>query len=184
MAEGGKMLIVSRIKSFARVAVFMCLSIFFLSPVCTGQIDKGQTAPDFILPDLFGEKVRLKDLRGKIVLLDFWATWCLPCRKTLPEMAALDKKYRDDGVVVLGLSIDDPASYDNRYVREFKDKYGVEYQILRTHKGVVASYLGTENVRIPTLFIVDREGKIVEKHEGLEQGTVEKTLKALLSEKE
>jgi peroxiredoxin len=161
----------------------MTFLLFALNAPSNGEVTKGQEAPDFNLPDLSGEMVCLKDLQGKVVLLDFWATWCLPCRKTLPELAALDKKYRDKGVVVLGLSIDDPASYDNDYVKEFREKYEVEYKILRADKRVVEIYLGKENVSIPTLFIIDKTGKVVEKHEGFEEGSLENILDELLSNK-
>jgi len=155
--------------------------IFFLGPVSFAQIEEGQTAPDFSLQNLQGETVSLKDFKGKIVVLDFWATWCLPCRQSLPELAELDKKYRDKGVVFLGLSIDDPDSYDNQYVAEFKDRYKVAYQVLRAHSGVVADYLGTENVRIPAFLILDKNGTIIKKHTGFEPGIVEKNLLQLLS---
>lgn len=152
----------------------------FLSTVSLAQVEEGQMAPDFTLQNLKGETVSLKDFKGRIVVLDFWATWCLPCRYSLPELAELEKKYRDKGVIFLGLSIDDPDSYDNEYVAEFKDRYKVEYQVLRANTGMVASYLGTEDVRIPAFLILDKEGKINKKHTGFEQGIIEKTLLELL----
>lgn len=155
--------------------------IFFLCPVSFAQIEEGQTASDFSLQNLQGETVCLKDFKGKIVVLDFWATWCLPCRQSLPELAKLEKKYRDKGVVFLGLSIDDPESYDNKYIAEFKDRYKVAYQVLRAHSGIVADYLGTEKVRIPALLILDKAGIVIKKHMGFEQGMVEKYLLQLLS---
>jgi len=163
------------------IALRTVLIIFFLlSTACIKDTNAQQMAPDFILPDLSGEMVSLKEFRGKIVLVDFWATWCLPCRKTLPELARLDKKYRDKGLVILGLSIDDPTSYDNKYVSGFKDRYKIEYRILRADKKTYQSYLGTENPRVPTLFIVDKKGKIVAKHEGFETGVLEKEFQELL----
>jgi cytochrome c biogenesis protein CcmG/thiol:disulfide interchange protein DsbE len=139
-----------------------------------------QGASDFTLSDLSGNMVSLKDFRGEIVFVDFWATWCLPCRKSLPELSSLDKKYRDKGLVILGLSIDDPDSYDNQYVSNFISKYNIEYRILRADQKVIGQYLGTEDVNVPTLFIVDKEGKILEKHVGFESGVLEKILQKLL----
>ena len=155
----------------------------FFSPVIYAQIEEGQNAPGFTLQSLKGETVKLKDFKGKIVVLDFWATWCLPCRKSLPELAELNKKYRDKGVVFLGLSIDDPDSYDNQYVAEFKDRYKVSYPVLRAHSNVVADYLGTEDVRIPAFVIIDKKGIVIKKHMGFEQGMLENILLQLLSAK-
>ena len=166
---------------FNLVSILTAALIFFICPFNFAEIEEGQKAPDFSLQNLQGKTVGLTDFKGKIVLLDFWATWCLPCRKSLPELAELEKKYRDKGVVFLGLSIDDPDSYDNQYVAEFKDKYKVEYEILRAHSKVVADYLGTEDVRIPAFLILDKEGIVVKKHMGFEQGMVEKVLLKLIS---
>jgi peroxiredoxin len=174
MQLGSGLIIISR-------AILAAALILFLCPLGLAQTEEGQKAPDFSLQNLQGETIFLKDLRGKIVVLDFWATWCLPCRKSLPELAELDKKYRDKKVVFLGLSIDDPDSYDNQYVAEFKNKYKVAYQVLRANSGVVADYLGSEDVRIPAFVILDKKGIIVKKHMGFEQGMVEKILIKLLS---
>lgn len=157
--------------------------LVLLSTACIKDTNAQQTAPDFVLPDLSGQMVSLKEFRGKVVLVDFWATWCLPCRKTLPELAKLDEKYRDNGLVILGLSIDNPDSYDNTYVSDFKDRYKVKYRILRADKKVQESYLGTEDPRVPTHFIVDKKGKIIRKHEGFEMEMIEKELNELLQEK-
>jgi len=154
--------------------------IFLLSTACIKDTVAQQMAPNFALPDLTGNMVSLKEFRGKVVLVDFWATWCLPCRKTLPELVRLDKKYRDKGLVILGISIDDLNSYDNKYVSDFKDRYKIEYRILRADKKMYQSYLGSENARVPTLFIIDKKGQIVGKHEGFETGTLEKEFQKLL----
>jgi len=164
------------------LAVFIMVQLFVWCPVGLAQVEEGQMAPNFTLHNLKGETVSLESFKGKPIVLDFWATWCLPCRKSLPELAKLDKKYRGKGVVFLGLSIDDPDSYDNQYVAEFKDQYGVEYEVLRATSDVVANYLGTEDVRIPAFLILDQQGKVVKKHLGFEEGILESALLKLLSD--
>jgi len=166
--------------------LIIILSLSFIALFCTksfGIVEVEQIAPDFSLQDLSGKTVSLKDFKGKIVFVDFWATWCIPCRKSMPEMAELDRNYRDKGLVILGLSIDNPDSFDNKYVGDFVKKYKVEYQILRAGKELVEKYLGTVDVYVPSLFILDREGKVVDKQVGYEPGAAEKVLKTLIESK-
>jgi peroxiredoxin len=164
-------------------AIVFCIFLLLIFFPIGGAAAQQKTAPDFTLPDLSGNMVSLKDFRGKIVFVDFWATTCVPCRKSLPELAELDKKYRDKGLVILGLSVDDPDSFDNKYVSEFKDKYKVEYPILRADAKMMKDYLGVKEAFLPTLVIIDREGKIVDIHVGFDPGGPEKALKGLLESK-
>lgn len=165
---------------FQKAVSISLLLMFFLIGESTAQ---QKTAPDFTLPDLSGNMISLKDFRGKIVFVDFWATYCVPCRKSMPELAELERKYRDEGLVILGLSVDDPDSYDNRYVSEFKDRFEVEYPILRADEKMMKDFLHTDEAFLPTLVIVDRDGKIVETQIGFEPGRAEKALKSLLESK-
>lgn len=139
-----------------------------------------QPAPDFTLPDLSGHMVSLKDFRGHYVIVDFWATWCIPCRKSLPELAAIAKKYKDRNLVVLGLAIDNPDSFDNQYIIDFIKKYNVEYAILRADHRIVTQYLGADDPNVPTLFMIDKNGGILEKHEGFEPGKLEQLIEKWL----
>lgn len=139
-----------------------------------------QRAPGFKLPDLSGNMVALDEYKGRFVLVDFWATWCIPCRKSLPELAAMDKKYRSQGVTVLGLAVDDSESFDNQYIQNFIEKYQVAYTILRADEQVIEQYLGKDQPQVPVLFIIDPKGRIAEKIVGFTGGKIESSLEKLI----
>jgi len=156
---------------------FLVIICVFLG--CNNDVKARPSAPDFSLYDLSGNKVSLKDYRGDVVLLDFWATWCPPCRRSIPELVDINNRYRDRGLVILGISVDDPRQANNRYLSAFKEKFGMNYMILRSDRKVTMDYFGTENFSIPTLFVVNREGKIVNKYEGFSPGAVERSMKKM-----
>lgn len=120
----------------------------------------GDTAFDFALEDLSGRTVRLSDFRGKVVLVDFWATWCPPCREEIPGFVDLHAKYRARGVEFVGISFDQSADPVRRFVRSF----GIEYPIVFGTPDVAMAYGGVD--AIPTTFVIDREGRIRAKHTG------------------
>jgi peroxiredoxin len=119
-------------------------------------------APDFALKDADGRTVRLSDYRGKVVLLDFWATWCGPCKIEIPWFMEFERKYRDRGFAVLGVSMDEEG-WDA--VKPFVADLAVNYRILLGDDKVAENYDGVE--ALPTTFLIDRGGKIAAKHEGL-----------------
>jgi len=166
--------------SQSRIWVFASFILFLFLYGCEKEAEKLRTAPDFTLRDLNGDSVSLKKYRGKIVLLDFWATWCAPCRLSIPELVELQKKYRDQGVVVLGISMDHPEMFPDTYILEFKEAFKMNYTILRADQKVAMDYFGTENMAIPTLFVVNREGRLADKIVGYVPGAVENSLKRVL----
>jgi len=174
--EGGSMAFNSR----SSICVLLFLTTFLLFHGCSKESNAWQTAPDFTLADLSDQTVSLKDYRGNIVLLDFWTTWCPPCRESIPELVDLQNRYRDQGVVILGISMDDPSQFNNRYLMAFKEKFRINYTILRANGQVARDYFGASNMAIPTLFVVNRKGKIVDKFVGFRPGDVERSLKKLL----
>lgn len=118
---------------------------------------EGFLAPDFTLDTLDGNKVTLSELRGKAVVVNFWATWCLPCRVETPALEKSYEQYRDSGVVILGVNLtnQDLISEVNSFVQEFK----LTYPILLDNDGRVSGTL--YQVRgLPTTFFVNREGVI------------------------
>ena len=112
-------------------------------------------APLFTLNNLEGEKVSLKDYRGKIVFVNFWATWCGPCRMEIPHFVKLIDKYGDD-LAILGISVDNPKDYEK--IPGFSNSYNINYPILLDERGE-ANYLYGGISSIPTTFVLNREGK-------------------------
>ena len=163
-----------------KIITLIFIIIFLLFHGCSKEVGARSTAPDFTLPDLAGNKISLKQFRGNIILLDFWATWCPPCRISIPELVNIQERYRDRGVVILGISVDDPRMYNDNYLFAFKTHFKINYKILRVNSKVARDYFGEVKIALPTLFVINREGKIVDKHVGFVPGTVEKSLQKIL----
>ena len=123
-------------------------------------IDNGAAAPNFSLPDLTGKKVQLIDYRGKVVLLNFWATWCGPCRKEMPLFSKWQSDYGAKGFQVIGVSIDEEAAV----VKEMLVKRPVTYQILMGDSKFGDTYGGVQ--ALPVSFLIDAQGRIVAKYQG------------------
>jgi len=120
-----------------------------------------QPMPPFLLSDLNGEVISTASWRGKVVLLNFWATWCPPCRDEIPEMVELSKRFKDR-LQIVGVSMDDSPSED---VRQFAKEMGIDYPIVMGSRTLSREYGGVP--ALPTSFVVNTDGKIVQKHEGL-----------------
>jgi peroxiredoxin len=132
---------------------------------------------DFVLKDMNGQDVRLASYKGKVILLNFWATWCGPCTYEIPAFVELQDKYRDVGVVFLGLSVDDPVEK----LKPFADEYKMNYPVLVGD--------GREDIQdafgpiwgIPVTFMIGRDGNICKRHMGLTtKDQFEAGIKALL----
>ena len=122
----------------------------------------GNLAPDFELPALDGKNLKLSDLRGKAVLLNFWATYCGPCKVEMPWFVELQKEYGPQGFQIIGVAMDDASTAD---IAKFAKEMGVNYPILIGKDSVADSYGGV-NV-LPTTFFVDRDGKLIAREFGL-----------------
>ncbi len=116
----------------------------------------GEAAPDFALTNLAGKTVRLSDFKGKIVLLDFWATWCAPCREEIPDFIQLQKQYSGRGFTVLGIALDEDGA---AVVKPLAQKLGVNYPLVIGDTQVAARYGGIQAV--PTAFLIGRDGRIL-----------------------
>ena len=119
---------------------------------------KYTSAPDFALEDLNGNNVRLSDLKGKVVFVNFWATWCPPCRREIPHFIELRNELGEKGFEILGIAVDS-REFDS--VAPFVKKAGMNYPVMLDKKGISQLYGGIGG--IPTTFVVNRNGKIVEK---------------------
>jgi len=138
----------------------------------------GKAAPSFTLRDLSGKRVSLSDFKGKVVILDFWATWCPPCVVEIPHFIALYEQYKDQGFAVVGISTDRKGA---RIVKSFAQKNRINYPILMADGQVRSAYGGIRS--IPTTFIIDSAGIIKHKYIGYRDKNVfETAIKALLTD--
>ena len=127
----------------------------------------GGIAPDFELPKIDGGNLKLSSLRGKAVLLNFWATYCEPCKVEMPWFVELQKQYGPQGFEVVGVAMDDASAAD---IVAFARKMGVNYPILLGQESVGQSYGGIPV--LPTTFFIDRNGKVIAREFGLQSRSV------------
>ena len=119
-------------------------------------------APDFALKDADGKTVHLSDYKGKVVILDFFATWCGPCKIEIPWFVEMERKNKDRGFSVLGVSMDDEGW---EVVKPFLSDLGVNYRVVIGNDATASQYGGVD--ALPTTFIIDKEGRIAAVHVGL-----------------
>lgn len=119
-------------------------------------------APDFALKDAEGRTVRLSDYKGKVVLLDFWATWCGPCKVEIPWFLEFQRKHKDRGFEVLGISMDDEGWEE---VKPFITRMKINYRVVMGNDETSQKYGGID--ALPTTFLIDRNGRIAATHVGL-----------------
>jgi peroxiredoxin len=158
-----------------RISTVLIVSMALLFG-CTSKSAQSDSVPaDFTLQDMGGKSIKLSDYKGKVVLIEFWATWCPPCRASVPGLEKLYKAYKDKGLVVLAVSMDE-GGWD--VVQSFVKEYGITYAVLKGTEDVAAQY----QVRsIPMLLVVNREGRISKQYLGFgNDEDLEKVIKTYL----
>jgi len=157
--------------------VLLCAGLAFIASASVEAIAPTAAAPDFTLRTMNGPNLRLAEQRGRVVMVNFWATWCGPCRQEMPHLNRLYEKYRASGFVLLGVNVDD----DTRNAAELATKLGLKFPVLLdTDKGVSKLYdLST----MPSTVLIDRDGKVRYVHRGYLTGyedTYDKQIRELL----
>src|SRR5260370_13486256 len=132
--------------------------IFHSQAMASTSVDEAtlEPAPDFELKSLDGRAVKLSDFRGKVVVLNFWATWCAPCRVETPWLVDLYRQYKEQGLEVVGVSMDDG---DQEHVADFVKEMGINYTVIMGNHTVGDAYGGARF--LPQTFFIGRDGKII-----------------------
>jgi cytochrome c biogenesis protein CcmG/thiol:disulfide interchange protein DsbE len=165
-------------------ARFSLLLALIAASACTTSSSAQQTrtarerkvAPNFSLNDVNGRRVRLSDFRGKVVLLNFWATNCGPCKVEIPWFIEFEQKYRDRGLAIIGVAMDEEGW---SIVRPYLTERRVNYRIVIGTEKLAGAYGGVE--ALPTTFLIDKQGRIAETHVGLiSKQTYEDQITAML----
>jgi peroxiredoxin len=148
------------------LSVALVAALAFLIPAAAGSVEEvvGQPAPDFTLKSVRGKNVSLNDFKGTVVLLDFWAVWCGPCKQSLPFLEGLAAKYRGEGFAVIGLHVDDRMPPLDE-VKQFLKNHKVRYTNLVSTWEVDEAF---QIYAMPTSYVVDREGRIQHVHIGFD----------------
>jgi cytochrome c biogenesis protein CcmG/thiol:disulfide interchange protein DsbE len=151
--------------------VTIALSLFALVglPALALAVDVGEPPPEINLPDLNnGKKISLAALRGKVVLVDFWASWCAPCKEEMPVLESLHKRFKDSGLVIIGVSVDNEAANAKKFLSSVK----VSFPIVHDAGHAVADKF--KPPRMPTSYVIDKAGKIRFIHAGFRKEDAKK----------
>jgi thiol-disulfide isomerase/thioredoxin len=167
--------------SWARLGLLAALGLLpFVGP-CLAQLPvirfvrDPDPAPEFKLKDFSGKELNLEASRGKVILLNFWATWCGPCREEIPELVSLQNRYKDR-LQIIGLVVDDE---DEKGIRSVIESEGINYPVAMADPDTRFAYGGI--AALPTVFVINSDGRVVQKHIGLfDPALYETEVRALL----
>ncbi|MGQ9508369.1 MAG: TlpA disulfide reductase family protein [Thermodesulfobacteriota bacterium] len=147
---------------------------------CSKRPSESPLAPDFTLKTIKGQEITLSSLKGKVILLDFWATWCGPCKESIPHLIAIYKDFQNKGVEVIGLSMD---RGEEKIIHNFVNSFDIPYPILIAPDDLAKKYGVTG---LPTTFLIDKEGKVRDRIVGFNTAIAQKIvtqISHLVSEK-
>jgi len=154
-----------KLRYFVAITVLIALAAA-CSPTKPVAAAKGgealKAAPEFTLQDADGKTVKLSDYKGKVVLLDFWATWCGPCKIEIPWFMEFQRKYKDQGFSVVGVSMDEGGW---QTVKPFVEEFKMNYPVVIGNDETATAFGGIDV--LPTTFIIDKQGRITATHQGL-----------------
>jgi len=155
-----------KIKNFV---LGLLITVFAATSLASSKLE-GQAAPDFALKSSSGENLRLSEYRGDVVMINFWATWCGPCRQEMPLLDELYERYERVGFNLLGVNIDD----DSRRAMQMIEELGVDFPVLFDARKEVSKLYDVD--AMPVTVLVDREGTVRYVHQGYKPGYEEKYL--------
>ncbi|MDH5359874.1 MAG: TlpA family protein disulfide reductase [Gammaproteobacteria bacterium] len=155
-------------KSFIPIPVLLLSLGLALAPMSAGHA-KSYKAPNFTLKTLDKKTVKLSSYKGKVVYLDFWASWCKPCRKSFPVMRQLQRKYKKQGLRVITINLDKDKKELKRFLKEFR----INFPVALDPQGKVARRYGVK--AMPSSYLIDRQGRIRHVHLGFLQKDAKKT---------
>lgn len=162
----------------ASLLILLVVLFWFIGRATTHHPSRAYLAPDFALRDLDGNRVQLSDFRGKAVVLNFWATWCAPCRREIPWFIDLQKEYGPKGLQILGVSMDDGA---REQVAAFATRIGMDYPVLLDDGHAGSEYEATEE--LPTTYYISRDGRVVAFVKGvIRKSEVERNIQEILAQ--
>ena len=144
-----------------RLLPIACLVACMAASAVPRSAYSAETAAPFTLKGLDGKPLKLSDYKGQPVVVDFWATWCAPCRASMPHLNLLQEHYQQQGLVVIGLSVDDESA---PFVRRYADKLGVRFRMALASEDVLDDYGPIRS--IPTTLFINRRGEIVRRVTG------------------
>lgn len=142
--------------------ILLLILFSFAVPAYPDNLSKKQPAPDLMLKDIQGVSHRLSEWAGKVILLNFWATWCPPCRYEIPAFIEYQNQYADKGLQIIGVALDDKNKVEN-FVRTL----GINYPVLLTDDNQLLNQWGNEDQLLPYTIIINQSGEIHTTHRGI-----------------